>query len=252
MARLVVDTASAAPLEAALVDLARKSVDAPARLVPDDLVPLRALAGDGALDYVLVLASFHFINRIADLLAVDPEVPLPAWLRRVEPVRRLVVRMMAVLLGRMDLRNRRYAQSLEQTLVLLPPGTPTAGLEQLRARPKVVEAIAGALDERDRSSLDRTTLARVHATVEAALPATADDAHGFHPRPPDPVEAFAFVGTRYAYRVTPAMIEALRRTGFDDLGLLDLAIAVADANQWARMHRLLGLDRAIFALSPAP
>jgi hypothetical protein len=42
------------------------------------------------------------------------------------------------------------------------------------------------------------------------------------------------------------MIDALRATGFDDLAILDLAIAVADANQWARTHRLLGLDPALF------
>jgi hypothetical protein len=45
------------------------------------------------------------------------------------------------------------------------------------------------------------------------------------------------------------MVEALRQAGFDDLRILDLAHAVADANQWARVHRLLGLDPAI--LTPA-
>ena len=99
-----------------------------------------------------------------------------------------------------------------------------------------------ALEEQvDRSTVDPRTLGRVQRTVEAALPRTRADAEGFHARPSDPVEAFAFVGTRYAPRTTPAMIDALRRAGWDDLGILDLAIAVADANQWARQHRLLGL-----------
>ena len=70
----------------------------------------------------------------------------------------------------------------------------------------------------------------------------------FHLRPEDPVEAFAFIGTRYAYRTTEAMIAALRERGYDDLGVLDLAIAVADANQWARLHRLLGLAPELFCL----
>ncbi len=61
------------------------------------------------------------------------------------------------------------------------------------------------------------------------------------PRPTDPVEAFAFVGSRYASRTTERMIEALREAGYDDLGILALTIAVADANNWARLHRLAGL-----------
>jgi alkylhydroperoxidase family enzyme len=63
------------------------------------------------------------------------------------------------------------------------------------------------------------------------------------------VESFAFVGTRYAARTTAATIDALRRAGFDDLHLLDLAVAVADANQWERLRRLTGLPAAIFAPS---
>ena len=39
---------------------------------------------------------------------------------------------------------------------------------------------------------------------------------------------------------------ALQRAGYDDLGILDLAIAVSDANQWARTHRLLGLAPELF------
>ena len=58
------------------------------------------------------------------------------------------------------------------------------------------------------------------------------------------------MGTRYAYRTTPDMIEALRQEGFDDIGILDLAIAVAEANQWARIHRLLNLNPKLYYLDP--
>ena len=34
--------------------------------------------------------------------------------------------------------------------------------------------------------------------------------------------------------------------GYDDIGILDLAIAVAEANQWARFHRFLDLDPGVF------
>ena len=209
---------------------------------------MRAVAGDGALDYVLVLGSFHFINRIADLLGVDPEA-FPEALRRFELVRRLGVRIASRLLARMDLANRAYAPSYEAAAQSAAPlveralGRPVGdALASLRARPKLIEVIALALAERDeRSTVDRATLARVQRTVEDALPRSLEDSSGFHVRPKDPVEAFAFVGTRYPARTTAAMVDALRHAGWDDLGILDLATAVADANNWARMHRLLDL-----------
>ena len=240
--------AGATPLERALVDLVHRAHHAPALLTPADLDPVRAIGGDDALDYLLVLGAFHFITRIADLLAVPPEV-LPSMLRRVEVVRRISVWMTSLLLRRMDLANRPDQASFENVRVRVEAllGRPVGpALEPLRARPKLIESIALALEERDRaSSLDRATLLRVQRTVEVALPRFAADADGFHARPSDPVDGFAFVGTRYAQRTTPEAIAALRRAGYDDLGILDLAIAVADANQWARMFRLAGLPPSL-------
>ena len=236
--------------------LAKKAYERPARLVPSDLDPLRALAGDGALDYLLVIAAFHFVNRIADLLDVDPEA-IPERLRRFESLRRLAVRLASLWMAKMDLASRVYPLTYEEALTKFGPlceratGRPTGdAFAPLRSRPKLIEAVLLALEERDaRSSLDRQTLARVHGAVEAALPASIDDIEGLHPRPSDPVEAFAFVGTRYAYRASADMIDALRRRGYDDLRILDLAIAIADANQWARLHRLAGLAPDLYYLS---
>ena len=256
MAQLVDGSAhDATPLERSLLDLARATQIAPAGLTPTHLEPLRDLVGDDALDYVLVIGAFHFINRIADLLHVDPEA-LPAPLRRIEPVRRLGVRVASLLLGRMDLANRDYEPTYDAAVAAIAPvlpagmaGAAAEALAPLRPRPKLVEILRLAVEERDqRSSLDRSTITRVQATVERALPRGIDESEGFHPRPPDPVEAFAFVGTRYARRTTAAMIEALRAAGYDDLAILDLAIAVADANQWARLSRMLGLAPALFYL----
>jgi hypothetical protein len=231
---------------------------APAHLSPRDLAPLRAVAGDGALDYVLVLGSFHFINRIADLLDVDPDAPLPEALRRFELVRRLGVRIASRILARMDLANRTdptsYAEAVRRAAPLVERslGRPVGdALARLAERPKLVEVLALALAERDeRSTLDRATLTRVQRTVEDALPRSLDDSTGFHARPADPVEAFAFVGTRYPARTTLAMVDALRRAGWGDLGILDLAIAIADANNWARMHRLLDLAPELLYVTP--
>jgi len=192
----------------------------PKRLTPRDLEPLRALVGEAAVDYALVLGGFHFINRIADLLHVDPEA-LPERLRGFEPLRRFGVQVAARLFARVDLANR----------------------SDMDRSARVSEVIRLAVEERDaRSSLSRELLLRVQRDVEAALPRQRAEAEGFHARPGDPVDAFVFVGTRYAARTTRAMVEALLAQGFDDLGILDLAIAVADANQWARTHRLLAIE----------
>src|SRR5690242_12945685 len=110
-ARLLDGTApEPTPLERALVELVRKATLAPARLTPADLDPVRAAAGDDALEYAAVLAAFHFINRVADLLHVDSDA-LPESLRRYELVRRIAVRATSVLMRRMDLRLRPYTKT---------------------------------------------------------------------------------------------------------------------------------------------
>jgi hypothetical protein len=227
----------------------------PARLCPTDLAALRTAAGDGAITYAFVAGSFHFINRVADLLHVDPEA-LPEGLRRFEPLRRLSVRVAARMFRSVDLANRSYGQTFEQAVAgvgaaveTLPDAPLRDRLAPLRARPHAIDILRLALEERDqRSSLPRALVRRVQQGVEDALPSVREESDGFHARPRDPVDAFVFVGTRYAARTTMQMIDALRAAGFDDLGLLDLAIAVADANQWARTHRLLGLDAKLFYL----
>ena len=247
--------ANVTPVERELMILVKKTFEIPARLKPSDLDPIRKIAGDDALDYLLIIASFHFINRIADLLDVPLE-GLPKTLRRFEFLRRLTVRLGGVLLAKMDLANREYRISEENALTNLRFQLAAASemeleseLAAFKPRPKLVEVFQLLLEERDsRSSLDHKILAKIHAAVEKALPASIIDAEGFHPIPDDPIEAFAFVGTRYAYRTTKRMIDALRQKGYDDLGILDLAIAVADANMWARTYRLAGLKPELFYL----
>jgi hypothetical protein len=234
----------------------RRCFEAPATLTVADTKPLREVAGDSALTYVLVIGAFHYINRIADLLHVDSEV-LPSGLERFPLLRRLTVFFASKLFSRMDLANRHYADSFEAASAKMAPVFERAtgrvlgdDLEALRPRPQLVEVLRHSLEERDeRSSLTCEQRARVDALVEDALPRSFDEAEGFHPRPKSAFDAFVFVGTRYAARTTPEMVEALRREGLSDLSILDLAHAIADANQWARTHRLLGLRRDILSLA---
>ena len=70
MAALLDGTArDATALERALVGLVRAAHEAPALLTPRDLAPVRAAAGDGALDYVLVLGSSCTSRRPESLTA---------------------------------------------------------------------------------------------------------------------------------------------------------------------------------------
>lgn len=193
---------------------------------------------------------------MADLLHVDSDF-LPEPLLRFEAMRRLGVRIGSRVLARMDFASRSYPDGYDAACAAMAPvfrratGRELAGeLVPLRERPAMIEVLRHSLEERDeRSLLARHEVARIHALVENALPGSIEEARGFHPRPADPVEAFVFVGTRYPSRTTRAMVEDLRKAGYDDLRILDLANAVADANQWARMHRLLALDPGI--LTPA-
>ncbi len=236
-----------------------KCHERPALLDAADLDPVRALVGDGAIEYAQVIGGFHFVNRIADLLEVPPEM-LPAGLRRFEWIRRMYIRVFSRLLRAMDMNNRRFGErdgeSFEEAaagvaeLLECSKEQALADLEPVRSVPKIAEALRLTLEERElRSTLDRETVRRVHEVVLAALPTCAEDASGLHARPSDPVEAFAFVGTRYAARTTEAMIDALRGEGMDDLAILDLAVAVADANQWFRNLKLMGLPLSLFLLS---
>jgi hypothetical protein len=243
-------------LERELILLIRKSYGHPTRLSPSDLDPIRGLVGDGFLDYVQVLETFTYMNRIAGLLNVSHEV-LPPPLRRFDLLRKTMVHLSGRFIATGNLANRAYGVTYEQALssirsifVRATGKEPENELELLRTRPKLVEVFQMHLEERDiRSSLDRDTVTKIHHTVETTLLDGAGGSEGHHNQSKapydhlgDPVEHYVAVGTRFAYRTTPAMIDALRREGYDDLGLLDLATAVADANKWARTYRLLDLD----------
>jgi len=178
--------------------LIRKNFDCPARLVPADLDQLREIVGDGALDYTLVIGLFHFIDRMADLLHVAPEA-LPKSLRRFEFLRRLTVRIASLIMSKMDLQNRKFNSSYEETLENITPlfeqamgRKPGDVFAPVKSRPRLIEVFRFILEERViHTSLNRETLANIHRTVEDALPADIEDAKGFHERPENPVEAFA-------------------------------------------------------------
>lgn len=229
----------------AMIALARKTVFEPARLAPDDLEPLVAVYGQrGTLELVSYVASFHFINRIADLVGIQSDVPLVqpgwAWLRR------LGVRLQGWAMGRfLDLEDRDAgvdaAAALAEAEAVLGPFPP--GYRDVVKAPNVAAFLTTVADVMRRLPPD--LVARVAPVVAAALPASEEEATGFHARPSDPVDALAFVGTRYAARTTDAMVDAVReRTGWGDPELTDLFYAISMHNAFERMNRLLAAPLA--------
>jgi len=239
------------PIESAIVTLARKAQVNPAGLNPGDLQPMSELVGDSALEYALVLCSFHGITRVADQVGAKTETPAP--LRRIGPIRRMVVRAGGLWLRTMMKEERSYATTFQQAIENIRPiferavGRPPGDeLESLSPRPQLVELLQLALEEKlERSTLPRETLRRVYRIVEEQLPSGAESSDSTRVHD-DPIESFAAIGTRYPYRTTAAMVDALRETGLDDLAVLDLAVAVSDSNVWARFCRLFGLRPEIY------
>ncbi len=232
-----------------MLKLIRKSYEQPALLIPFDLDPIKDLVGEGYLDYVHIIESFHYINRIAGLLNVSPEI-LPRALRRFDILKESTIHLSSHYLAKGNLANREYGKSYDEAINDVEPifkratgKEPYDELSPLRTSPKLVEVIQMHLEERDtRSCLDRDTRARIQNTVEEALHTSAEKHEVRHKFQRNPIENFAYIGTRFAYRTTRDMIDALKREGYDDIGILDLATAVADSNKWARTYRLLNLD----------
>lgn len=231
--------------------MVRSTIDRPAELTPADLEPVRRLVGAGCIDYVIVIDYFHFLNRIVGMLGVPAEF-LPALLRRFGRLRTAMVFLAGWAISGSNLANRTYEASFEQVLAEIRPiftrvtgRDPEIEFAGLRDRPKMVESLGMHISEREnRSTLDGGTRATIDHTVEATLA-------GREGRPSTAVEELAVIGTRFAHRTTPGLIGALRAEGWDDPGILDLAIAVADANRWARTRRLLGLDPSLNGSRPS-
>ena len=86
--------------ERALVERVEKTVFAPAHLGPADLGSVVAEYGrSGAVEVVSMLGAFHFINRIADLVGIQSDLPAvqPRW----AGLRRAGVRLQGWVIGKM-------------------------------------------------------------------------------------------------------------------------------------------------------
>src|SRR5690242_10665510 len=88
--------ASVAPDLQAFVALAVKVTARPEQVTPEDVGAAfsAALSPRQYFDAVGVMIAFNFSTRVANALGVEPEIP--GWMRRIEPLRRLGLRAMAL------------------------------------------------------------------------------------------------------------------------------------------------------------
>jgi len=229
------------PEERAIEVLVQKSVRAPCRLEPADLVPLVELLGtSGALEVVAMLGAFHFVTRVADLVAIESELPIVQ--RRWRWLRSLGVRLQSRVFRRMiDLANQAVDVDVRALLAeteRVRGAALPSGYAAMHAAPNVA-AWAHRLTI-ELPSLDAAMLERVTRGVAAALPAREEESTGFHARPAEPLDALVFVGTRYAARTTDEMVGAVRAAyGWGDAELTDCFYAIGSRNAFERVDRLL-------------
>lgn len=232
------------PEERAIEALVRKSARAPSRLEPRDLKPVsETLGARGALEVVSMLGGFHFITRIADMVGIDTELPLVQ--RRWRWLRTLGVRLQAAMFRRaLDLANQPMQAEVDVLLKEMEAvrGAPLpAGYAALRRAPNV--ALWAHRMTVELPSLDPGMLARVTRAVAEALPSSEEESTGFHRRPSDPLDALAFVGTRYAVRTTDSLVNRVRAAyGWGDGELTDAFFAIAARNAFERVDRLLAAE----------
>ena len=244
--------------ERTIVRVAGKATREPSAITENDVAVFAAATGSRGnfVEAASVVAQFNFITRIADALGVELEIP--EALRRFELGRRLAIRLAAWLMRRkIDFRARDIAAAdPQQTLAAMErlfvgelgfrerPGY----FDRLAARPYLLEAQARMVEAfLTKNELGRATVmqvARVVASLtgETSLEEASQRWIERNPAaasPPQALLGFARDVTLHAYKVTDERVEALRRAGFADAQILDLAAIASSFNASARLAVLL-------------
>jgi alkylhydroperoxidase family enzyme len=252
--------APVAPDLQAFVALAVNITARPAEVTKEDVTAAysAAVSPRQYFDAVGVMVAFNFITRVANALGVDPEIP--RWMRRIEPLRQLGLRTMALFFRWFVDLNRKgvhgptpdeHLAALRTLFVDLGIGDLPIWLEQLSFAPPLLAALREffeALVRRDTEAigLDVHQFMAIGRTVLQSIPNAetlrklADDWQ------PDPdaesdVERTALI-TRFAndvalrsYTLTRERIDELRAANLDDAEVLDVVVTAA---LWAAAARL--------------
>jgi alkylhydroperoxidase family enzyme len=269
------------PLEAdlrALVELAVHVTKQPVDVKLKEVVAALRAARSPAeyLDAVGVICGFNFVTRVANALGVEPE--LSPWVRRIEPLRQLALRLMSFVLRHVVDLGRRHTttHSTEENLRGLEQLFHGVGLgplpdrfhrlvvapHLLESQRELLEALLKRGNPKGPILLNPSLFLRVGEIVlretgpQHLVEQIVNALHAHENRSLDHfgdstaigdgqcvrwaiVEEFVRDVTRWSYRITNERVGELRANGMEDADILDLVCATALWNASARMEILL-------------
>jgi alkylhydroperoxidase family enzyme len=261
------------PLEApvaadlqAFVALAVKVTARPEEVTAADVMAAfsAALSPRQYFDAVGVIFAFNFITRVANALGVEPE--MPGWVRRVEPLRQLGLRTMALFFRLfVDLdRKRVHGPTPSEHLTVLRTlfselrlGELPGWVERLSFAPPLLAAIREFLEvlvRRDAANgyfgLDAIQFMGIGRTVLQSIPnagTLAILADNWQPARAEADAKRTALITRFAndvalrsYTLTRDRIDELRAANLDDAEVLDVVVTTALWCAAARLEVLTG------------
>jgi alkylhydroperoxidase family enzyme len=266
--------APVAPDLQVFVALAVKVTARPQEVTPEDVRAAfaAALSPRQYFDAVGVMIAFNLITRVANALGVEPEIP--GWMRRIEPLRRLGIRAMALFfrlfvdLDRKGVRGptpSEHLTALRTLFIDLRLGDLPAWVERLSFAPHLLAALREfleALVRRDSATgtigLDANQFMAIGRTVLQSIP-NAETltilADNWQPasRAEADIKRTALIA-RFAndvalrsYRLTRDRIDELRAANLDDADVLDVVVITA---LWSAAARLEVLTSCLPALDP--
>jgi alkylhydroperoxidase family enzyme len=264
--------APVAPDLRAFVALAVKVTARPEKVTPDDVHDAFSAAQSPRqyFDAVGVMITFNLITRVANALGVEPEIP--GWMRRIEPLRRLGLRAMAVFFRLfVDLEGKgvhgpkpsEHLAALRTLFSDLRMGPLPAWVERLSFAPPLLAALREYLDALVRKDaatgtigLDINQFITIGRTVLQSIPnanTLARLVDNWQPAPRTEADAkrTALI-TRFAkdvalrsYTLTRERVDELRAGNLDDAEVLDVVVTTA---LWCAAARLEVLTSCLPAL----
>ncbi len=266
--------APVAPDLQAYVALAVKVTTHPGKVTPEDVRAAFSAARSPRqyFDAAGVMVAFNFITRVANALGVEPEIP--GWMRRIEPLRQLGLRAMALFfrlfvdLDRKQVHGPAPSEHLAALRALftdLRLGDLPAWVERLPFAPPLLAAVREFLEALLRggetagaAGVDANRFMAIGRTVLRSIPnaetltALADNWQPA-PRAEADSERTALV-TRFAndvalrsHTLTRERVDELRAAGLDDADVLDVVVSAA---LWGAAARLEVLTGCLPALEP--
>jgi alkylhydroperoxidase family enzyme len=257
--------APVAPDLQAFVALAVKVTAHPEEVTPEDVRAAYSAAHSPRqyFDAVGVMIAFNYMTRVANALGVESEIP--GWMRRIEPLRQLGLRAMALFFRLFVDLNREQVHGptpsehlavLRTQFIDLQMGDLPAWVERLSIAPPLLAALREfleALVRRDAATgtigLDVNHFMAIGRTVLKSIP-NAETltiiADNWQPAPGAEADAkrTALI-TRFAndvalrsYTLTRDRIDELRAANLDDAEVLDVVVITALWSAAARLEVL--------------